>query len=340
MKLSIWVTKTCNMSCSYCYEEGIIRKDNNICELDYINKTISFINTMCSKTSHRKLFIKFFGGEPLIKFSFIKKFVEVANEHLDSTIVPFYSITTNGTLMTSAMIEWFKSNNIECALSIDGNEDVYNTNRRYKDKTSAWTQVNNLIPKLLESNLKLSARMTYNTKTVSKLKDSCEYLLNRGFTILKAVPDYFDSNWNDALLKILEEQLIAIKKLKDTKKNVFINLDDDDLFIGRRGCAGGYSMFSIDLKGNIYPCTYVMDDKQFLIGNLEDISQIEPRYTDGMSLSRADCIGCRYFKCCKSASCLYGNYKMTGSLDKVTPFFCGYQKILYRMNEESYEKYQ
>lgn len=22
MKLSIWVTKTCNMACSYCYEEG------------------------------------------------------------------------------------------------------------------------------------------------------------------------------------------------------------------------------------------------------------------------------------------------------------------------------
>lgn len=338
MKLSIWVTKTCNMSCSYCYEEGIIREDSSICESDYINKVISFINTMCSKTSNRKLFIKFFGGEPLIKFSFIKKFVEVANESLDSMIVPFYSITTNGTLTTSTMIDWFKANDVECALSIDGDEDVYNTNRWYKDKTSAWLQVDTLIPKLLESNLKLSARMTYNAKTVSRLKNSCEYLFNRGFTILKAVPDYFDPNWNDDLLKILEEQLIEIEKIKNLKENLFINLEDDDLFIGRRGCAGGYSMFSIDLKGNIYPCTYVMDENQFLIGNLNDISHIEPRYTDGMNLARENCVGCRYFKCCKSASCLYGNYKMTGSLDKVNPFFCGYQKILYRINEENYGK--
>ena len=75
MKLSIWVTKTCNMACSYCYEEGLIREDTGVCEIDYIEKTIEFINTMCYKTASKKIFIKFFGGEPLIKFPFIKKFV-------------------------------------------------------------------------------------------------------------------------------------------------------------------------------------------------------------------------------------------------------------------------
>ena len=67
MKLSIWVTKTCNMACSYCYEEGLIREDTGVCEIDYIEKTIEFINTMCYKTASKKIFIKFFGGEPLIK---------------------------------------------------------------------------------------------------------------------------------------------------------------------------------------------------------------------------------------------------------------------------------
>lgn len=43
MKLSIWVTKTCNMACSYCYEEGLIREDTGVCEIDYIEKTIEFI---------------------------------------------------------------------------------------------------------------------------------------------------------------------------------------------------------------------------------------------------------------------------------------------------------
>lgn len=33
MKLSIWVTKTCNMACSYCYEEGLIREDTVFAKL-------------------------------------------------------------------------------------------------------------------------------------------------------------------------------------------------------------------------------------------------------------------------------------------------------------------
>ena len=141
MKLSIWVTKTCNMACSYCYEEGLIREDTGVCEIDYIEKTIEFINTMCYKTASKKIFIKFFGGEPLIKFPFIKKFVEIANEKIDDKITPFYSITTNGTLMTDDMLIWLKKNNVECALSIDGDEEIYSINRRYKNRSSAVASI-------------------------------------------------------------------------------------------------------------------------------------------------------------------------------------------------------
>ena len=229
MKLSIWVTKTCNMACSYCYEEGLIREDTGVCEIDYIEKTIEFINTMCYKTASKKIFIKFFGGEPLIKFPFIKKFVEIANEKIDDKITPFYSITTNGTLMTDDMLIWLKKNNVECALSIDGDEEIYSINRRYKNRSSAWRDVDDLIPRLFDASLKLSARVTYNSKTVSKLSSSCEYLINRGFTVLKVVPDYFDSEWSDKSLEILEGQLREIDKIRNIRKNAYINLDDDEL---------------------------------------------------------------------------------------------------------------
>mgnify|MGYP002233454825 FL=1 len=156
------------------------------------------------------------------------------------------------------MLIWLKKNNVECALSIDGDEEIYSINRRYKNRSSAWRDVDDLIPRLFDASLKLSARVTYNSKTVSKLSSSCEYLINRGFTVLKVVPDYFDSEWSDKSLEILEGQLREIDKIRNIRKNAYINLDDDELFIGRRGCAGGYSMFSIDLGGNVYPCTYVM----------------------------------------------------------------------------------
>lgn len=333
MKLSIWVTRNCNMDCCYCYEDGILRYDATIQEEIYIEKCIEFINLTCSRISSQKLFVKFFGGEPLLKFSFIKKFISILNDKIIPDVRIFYSITTNGTLMTDEMILWFKENKIECALSIDGNEAVYSANRHYKNGKSAWASIDQLIPKIVGNGLKLSARMTYNSKTVESLYESITYLINRGFTVFKAVPDYFDSNWSSEQIPVLKKQVELIYKLRVENPQLRINLDDDDLYIGRKGCAGGYSMFSIDKNGDIYPCTYVVDNPGFVIGNIFDTCYIPLQYTDGTHLQRKNCIGCKYFKCCKSASCLYGNYKLSGHLDGINEFFCEYRKILYELKE-------
>lgn len=333
MKLSIWVTRSCNMACDYCYEQDNLRDDIFINEYEYIEKCIDFINTTCRKTNSNKLFIKFFGGEPLLKYPFIYKFIK----KLDNEILPgiriFYSITTNGTLMTNEIIAWFKDNDIECALSIDGNKSVYESNRHYKNGKSSWKTVDELIPKVVDNGLKLSARMTYNSKTVDSLYSSLMYLINRGFTVLKAIPDYFDDNWTDNQIPILEEQIRLIYKFKYENQHIRINLDDDDLFIGRKGCAGGYSMFSVDRNGDIYPCTYIVGTPKFIIGNIFDNCEIPLNYTDGTQIHRKGCNGCKYYKCCKSSGCLYGNYKLSGRFDKVNNFFCSYRKILYSIKE-------
>lgn len=333
MKLSIWVTRNCNMKCSYCYEDGILRYDAPIQEKIFIEKCVEFVNLTCARTSSKKLFIKFFGGEPLLKYSFLKRFISIMNENIDSGIRIFYSITTNGTLITKEMIPWLKENDIECALSVDGNESIYTANRHYKNGTSAWDTIDQLIPQIVASGLKISARMTYNSKTVESLYESIIYLINRGFTVLKAVPDYFDPNWSSFHIPVLKKQIELIYKLRADKSQLHINLDDDDLFIGRKGCAGGYSMFSIDRNGDIYPCTYVVDNHDFIIGNVFDTCHIPLKYTDGTQLQRKACVGCRYYKCCKSSGCLYGNFRLSGSLDGVNDFFCAYRKILYEVKE-------
>lgn len=333
MKLSVWVTRNCNMNCSYCYEDGVERCDVPIEEDVYIKKCIEFINSTCHRTSSKKLFLKFFGGEPLLKYPFIKKFVREINEKVSSEIRVFYSITTNGTLMNDEIIDWFKENRVECALSIDGSERVYSINRHYKNGDSSWNTIDALIPKLVDKGLKLSARATYNSKTADSLYESVTYLVDRGFTILKVVPDYFDLNWSPDIIPILKKQIEQIYHLESTYPALQINLDDDNLFIGRKGCAGGYSMFSLDRNGDIYPCTYAVDNSSFVIGNIFDTCDIPLRYTDGSNLQRPSCIGCRYYKCCKSAECLYGNYMMSGTFEDVNEFFCSYRKILYEMKE-------
>lgn len=331
MKLSLWVTKSCNMNCKYCYESGLSNEFEMQNDDNYIKSVLDFIINTCSKTDSHKVFIKLFGGEPLLRFEFIKKFVEIANKRISDSIKVFYSITTNGLLLNDEIIKWFENNNVECALSIDGDEETYSINRRLKSGESPWQKVDNVVDKLVLSNIKKSARMTYNSQTFKKLYNNCVYLVKRGFSIIKVVPDYFDHNWSYDDIKLLEKEIRKILKYKSENPSVFFSLDDEDLLKGKKGCGGGYSMFSVDEKGDLYPCTYVVGDDRHKIGNILTNDKIELKYSDSTQNIREDCTGCKYYECCKAGSCIYGNYKMTGSLYKSNYFFCEYQKMMYRL---------
>lgn len=331
MKLSLWVTKKCNMNCKYCYEQGLSDEFDMQNDDEYIKSVLDFIVSTCVETDSDKVFIKLFGGEPLLKFNFLKKFLKAANERLDKRIKTYYSITTNGLLINDEIIDWFENNNVECSLSIDGDEETYSINRRLKNGGSPWRKVDEVVNKLVSSNIRISARMTYNSQTFEKLYDNCIYLVKRGFKRIKLVPDYFDYDWSSDHIELLEKEIANILNFREKNTSLYFSLDDENLLIGRKGCAGGYSIFSIDDKGDIYPCTYVVGDDKYKIGNILTDDKIELKYSDSIQHIREDCIGCRYYKCCKAGSCIYGNYKMTGNLYKSNSFFCEYQKLMYRL---------
>lgn len=331
MKLSLWVTKNCNMKCKYCYEGNMPDEPAMPEGNDYINAVLGFIAYACGQTNDNKVFIKLFGGEPLLRFAFIKNFVEAADKSLGGTLKLYYSVTTNGLLLNDEIAGWFEHNNVDCALSIDGDEETYSVNRKTKDGQSAWEKVDEAVRKLMSGNLRKSARMTYNSQTFRKLYDNCIYLVGRGFRTIRAVPDFFDDGWSAEHIPILEEEIRKINRYRSENKTVFFSLDDEDILKGRKGCSGGYGIFSIDDQGDVYPCTYVVGHDTYKIGNILRNSKIDLKYSDADHHLRQDCQGCSYYKCCKSGSCLYGNYKMTGDLYKSNGFFCEYQKILYRL---------
>lgn len=108
------------------------------------------------------------------------------------------------------MIDWFEKNNVECALSVDGDEETFNMNRKMKNSENPWNKINQIIDLLMSRNIKLSARVTYNSLTFNKLYYNIKYLVDRGFKNLKVVPDYFDEDWSE-------------KKSTRIKKTITIN---------------------------------------------------------------------------------------------------------------------
>ena len=133
--LRFYITKKCNMMCSYCFE-GNHNVDEDM-TLDTIKDGLSAFNSFLDEEKDKNyelIKINFFGGEPLIKFdlikdsySYIHKLIKQKNKRLKVTI------NTNGTLLDDEKIDWIINNKVHIYLSIDGLKEQNDKNRIFKN---------------------------------------------------------------------------------------------------------------------------------------------------------------------------------------------------------------
>lgn len=124
----IGVTEQCNLRCKYCCYSGSYSGKRTHGEFS-INKLniemiINFIEAN-SKTESKR--IAFYGGEPLLHFDFVKECFIRCKSRLGNNVS--FSISTNGTLLTPEIIDWLLSNDIEIAISVDGDKYFHDKHR-------------------------------------------------------------------------------------------------------------------------------------------------------------------------------------------------------------------
>ena len=120
--LYICPTMNCNFSCSYCFEAGNKKESNMSPEVE--DAIVRFI----SKNKDKKIFLTWFGGEPLLNLKTIKNITDKLRE---MSIKYSSSLITNGSLLTKQAIDILKNIPIEfIQISIDGTKDTHDK-RRY-----------------------------------------------------------------------------------------------------------------------------------------------------------------------------------------------------------------
>jgi uncharacterized protein len=119
-------TDFCNLDCSYCsfgdfYEGFDVRNQKNINLRSAIN-LLKYIFGLKHKSKKNKIYVGFYGGEPLFNGNFIKQIVEVVNQLKSEKEMEIeYSITTNATLLHK-YIDFLVENKFQLLISLDGNE--------------------------------------------------------------------------------------------------------------------------------------------------------------------------------------------------------------------------
>ncbi len=346
--ITLNVTNNCNLHCTYCFEQS---KENLMMTKEI---AIDAVRKTYRPLSGREPFtINFFGGEPLLNWNTIKAVIDYCNEN---KLKVRYGITTNLTILTDEMIEYFDNESIPVLVSIDGIKSVHDKNR-----CNSFDTVIGNIKKLIDAGLGIyiEARMTILPADIKYAMDGIKMLYDMGINNFCPMP-VTDVEWDDQSLidakKFYHEvtqffidtvkdvdsngknRNLSIKNVDDLMQNILIPEINDPFMcpiFKNTWC-------TIDYRGDVYAChqgptsTEKLQDTLY-IGNLdwvnpEKITE-EIRKADYALENCNDCIGKSVCKC----GCPVENMRETGSYTHPTNAYCHLKRIMVQVIKEKQE---
>ncbi|NLE05874.1 MAG: 4Fe-4S cluster-binding domain-containing protein, partial [Crenarchaeota archaeon] len=164
IKLDIPITDRCNFICPYCFEKGrkrlgITKLDNSV--FDNFKKSI-FKYLSCRITDKtKKLYVVWYGGEPLVESDNILKLNDAFIEYCNAkNIIYEQEIITNGFLLNDYFIDNIKRQNLShIQITLDGDKEYHNLRRTTPEKIDTFTTIIANILKCLNQKIEIVVRI-------------------------------------------------------------------------------------------------------------------------------------------------------------------------------------
>lgn len=274
LMLTIAPTLDCNFKCPYCYEND--HKSSIYMDDTTQNLLIQFIKNKYEKGNFKKVFIDWYGGEPLLAFDRIQSITKALKEHQ----IEFQSdIITNGYLLTKEIIELLPDLNIKwIQISIDGDASTHNKSRPHIINNDSYEKIMQNL-KILHNFLqkqehKFSVSIRYQVdKNNEKCFDSIAELFVERFPLFVLYPSMVqcgigNSTYTEAQITLnSKEHATFLRKHCNKGKNVLIRCYPE--WVGATSCiAAIQNGYVIGPEGEIYRCWEDVGNKELIMGNI------------------------------------------------------------------------
>jgi len=328
------VTLRCNQSCPYCQ---VSRQSEDKAAFDMSESTAEKALAHAFKSPNANLKIEFQGGESLLNFDLIKFIFARANE-INAKLARQKNLqfvaATNLTFLTPEILEFFGANDILFSTSIDGPEDIHNSNRPYRGANAFNTVCENI--RLIQRSLgqdKVSALMTTTARSIGRVDQIIDQyvalnfdgiflrpLSPYGFAIkTKTYYDYSAHEWFQFYVAGLEYILelnknglrfteyytaLLVQKMTSPSNTGYVNLQSP--------AGSGIMGVIYDYNGKVYASDEgrmmaQMQDESFCIGSVDDTfeeiflgEKLFGMLDDSISQSSPQCSDCAFLPWCGS----------------------------------------
>jgi uncharacterized protein len=334
------VNTGCNLSCTYCYKEDLAKPADGR-KMDFVTAARSVDLLLKAGAARDKVNIVFFGGEPLSNVALIRQVVgyaevaaERAGKHMD------FSMTTNATLLTPALIDYFDVHRFGISVSIDGPKDIHDRHRLSVGGKGTYEVVARKVRVLLERyrSRPVGARVTLGGGTTEVEAIHAHLRGEIGFHEVGYAPVTAAAEAGHALSDTeLAEVHRAFERLGEDYRraalrganNGFSNMHQlmTDLHEGRRKslpCGAGVGLLAVDGDGELNLCHRFTGSDLPTFGNVTDGIEVERlgAFIDkAIDREGTHCETCRIRNLC-AGGCYHESYSRFGDAHHRTYHYC------------------
>ncbi|WP_339101622.1 radical SAM/SPASM domain-containing protein [Candidatus Enterococcus clewellii] len=355
-RLAINITNSCNLECKYCYANGgNYHSDEHIMKEETLKTTLDKFFSYYDYIQN----IQLFGGEPLMSIrnmEIVCDYVKKINNTQDRKTS--IGLVTNGTLINKKFIDLVKKHDLFVTVSFDGHRLVNDINRIYSNGRGTSQVIIDKVSYLKnETNQPGTIEVTYNKShtdnnvTVKECVDTCNklfgdipihlvpaggtpednFVLDSNTHLIDSVDDIFDE-WDDGMTSY---------SLINRIVQALVSKQGNDGYI----CDAGIGTLSVGADGGIYPCFMFTDNKDHLLGDINDEALLSSKkaYNILTNLEKFNnkkknpkCQSCFMNTMCNG--CLGLNELNSGQIDKLSETDCDMHKkmaehIIVRLTE-------
>ncbi|RME56041.1 MAG: radical SAM protein [Deltaproteobacteria bacterium] len=268
--LTLVVTNRCNLRCQYCYQD---RSDKEEMTWEIAEPAIDLL--LDAAAYRRKegkdpgtARIVFYGGEPLLNESIIRRSVAHAEAARERVPHISYELLTNGLLLDRAKIGFYVQHGFDLQLSFDGVPEAQND--RGLHTFEKLDRALNLLaehPRFYRRNLRIS--LTITSRNIPYLAESIAYFRRKGIARVSIEPvTTFDGGWTPERLDEIERQIEAVyqselARFRKTGRHFvdnFVPTEETGTPYTPKYecCAGAGSNISVDPYGEMTGCTFFL----------------------------------------------------------------------------------